>query len=163
MTEREHQVDAVRVGALAARVLEDIYTVVHGRGPVGVRTWCDADRLLIVMRLEEDTVSGTQLYAAFAPLLVTAVGVRTGLELDAGAVSVEREMGLVIFVVHLPAAVSEPGGGSDAGELVATAGDAHARSPRWQAVHVPSWRTWTPVPSGGALDLERRQPRAPED
>jgi len=165
MSERERHSDPARVGALAARVLEDIYTVVHGRAPVGVRSWCDDDTLLIVMRLAEDTSPGTRLYSAFAPLLAAAVRVRTGWELDAGAVSVEREMGMVIFVFHLPAAVSEPGGGSDAVDFVATAGSGRMQPPRWQpeTVHVPSWRAWTPVPSRGVPDAERRRVQTLED
>ena len=155
MSERQREGESARVGAFAARALEDIYTVVHGAGPVGVRTWCDGSSLLIVMRLadaddrDSRTGAGTRLYSAFAPLLATAVQVRTGWELAGGAISVERELGLVIFVFHLPA--DPPADGLE------------RRGQHREAVHVPSWRTWTPVPSGGVASRGRRRARVPGD
>ena len=40
-----------RVGAFAACVLEDLYAVVYGERPVGVRAWCDDGALLMLLRL----------------------------------------------------------------------------------------------------------------
>src|SRR5260370_369784 len=73
MSERQREGESARVGAVAARALEDIYTVVHGEGPVGVRTWCHGRSLLIVMRLadaddrDSRPGAGTRLDSAFAP------------------------------------------------------------------------------------------------
>ena len=43
--------DGAGVGAFAAGVLEDLYAAVYGERPVGVRTWCDGDALLMLLRL----------------------------------------------------------------------------------------------------------------
>jgi hypothetical protein len=77
------------------------------------------------------------------------VAARTGWELGGGAISVERELGLVIFVFDLPA---DP-----------PAAALEHRGPHREDVHVPSWRTWTPVPSGGVPSSGRRRARVPGD
>ena len=43
--------DVEHVGAFAAQVLEDLYGLVYGERPVGVRVWCDGSALLMVVRL----------------------------------------------------------------------------------------------------------------
>jgi hypothetical protein len=152
-----------RVGAFAACVLEDLYAVIYGERPVGVRSWCDGGALLMLLRLAGPTpFDGEQReprarlpYEAIPELIAAAVRVQTGCELALGSWSVEAELGLVMFVFRLPleplAAPQIPQ--PDLSALAATPKPegAHERAASWKTMRVPSWRTWSPVPHGGMM------------
>ena len=161
-----------RIGTFAARVLEDLYAVVYGERPVGVRVWCDGSALLMVLRLagsSEDgaTEPGTALPCEAIPELVaTAVREQLGWDLSVGSAGVEAELGLVMLVFRLPeTAPEQPQLEPAAMTAVAAAGERDGRRlPRWQALHTPSWRSWTPVPPSGVVPApERRRLRLVED
>jgi hypothetical protein len=136
------------VGAFAAGVLEDLYAAVCGERPVGVRTWCDGDALLVLLRLagpapfsRERREQGSALpYEAIPELVSTAVRVQTGCELAAGRWSVEAELGLVMFVFHLPGGAR---GGPGMGKPRTAVSGLEAGA---TLARVPSWGTWSPVP-----------------
>jgi hypothetical protein len=152
-----------RVGAFAACVLEDLYAVIYGERPVGVRTWCDGGALLMLLRLagptpfdgEQHEQGGGLPYEAIPELIAAAVRVQTGCELAVGSWSVETELGLVMFVFRLPleplAAQQIPQ--PDLSALAATPkpDGANGRSANWKTMRVPSWRTWSPVPHDGIV------------
>jgi hypothetical protein len=156
--------DGAGVGAFAAGVLEDLYAAVYGERPVGVRTWCDRGSLLMLLRLAGpapfDGVprerGGTLPYEAIPELVATAVRVQTGCELAVGSWSVEADLGLVMFVFRLPieslsgSPTEEPG--VAAARPSPTAEPAGKRASRRGTARVPSWRAWSPVPPGGAVD-----------
>jgi hypothetical protein len=168
--------DGERVGAFAARVLDDLYALIYGERPVGVRVWCDGSALLMLVRLagpvdETPAEVGVMLPSEAIPELVaTAVRAQTGWDLAIGSWSVEADLGLVMFVFRLPdeppvqSRYPEP-------ELSELAGGDELdirRAARWGTTHIPSWRAWSPVPRGGVTPdadtaLERRRLRAVED
>jgi hypothetical protein len=105
--------DGERVGAFASRVLEDLYVLVYGEPPVGVRSWCEGGALLVLLRLagpapfggyqpDQPEQPGMLPYAAIPELVAEAVRAQTGCELGVGGWSVEAELGLVMFVFRLP-------------------------------------------------------------
>jgi hypothetical protein len=158
--------DGERVGAFAASVLEDLYAVVHGERPVGVRAWCDDGALLMLLRLAgpmpfggaQREHQGKLPYEAIPELVAAAVRLQTGWELAVGSWSVESELGLVTFVFRLPpepldgprfpragvAPTSKPAGGS-----------------RRDSARVPAWRRWSPVPQDGVV-ADRELPAEPQ-
>jgi hypothetical protein len=170
--------DVEHVGAFAAQVLEDLYGLVYGERPVGVRVWCDGSALLMVVRLagplddgDGEAELGTMLPSECIPELVaTAVRAQMGWGLSLSSSSVESELGLVMFVFRLPddpparARVPEFGGG-----LLATSAELEARRAlRLQSTHVPSWRAWSPLPgrdiaADGAAASDRRRLHIVED
>ena len=163
-----------RVGAFAACVLEELYAVVYGERPVGVRTWCDGGALLMLLRLagptpfggERREPAGTLPYAAIPELVAAAVRVQTGCDLAVGSWSVEAEMGLVMFVFNLPVEPAESPPGVT--PLAAGRGRGRGRAGRLEPPRMPSWRTWSPVPEGGVLPerdvpAERQRLRLVED
>ena len=168
--------DVELVGSFAAQVLEDLYGLVYGERPVGVRAWCDGSALLMVVRLAGPLESEQAEYGAMAPcegipeLVVAAVRAQTGWEMAVGSWSVEADLGLVMFVFRLPddpprrARVPEPGGA-----VLTTSAELDARrAVHWQVTHIPSWRAWSPVPSlgvgpGGGPLPERRRLRIVKD
>jgi hypothetical protein len=166
-----------RVGAVAAQVLEDLYGLVYGERPVGVRVWCDGSALLMVVRLagpadgSEAELVPTLSCEGIPELVATAVRARTDWELAVGSSSVEAELGLVMFVFRLPDGPPEHRARAAAagGALVATSAELEAgHAVRRQAARVPSWRAWSPVPSapiGPSPDTgaERRRLRVVED
>jgi hypothetical protein len=147
-----------RVGAVAAQVLEDLYGLVYGERPVGVRVWCDGSALLMVVRLAGPAdVNGPEPCPmlpcdGIPELVATAVRARTDWELAVGSSSVEADLGLVMFVFRLPDDPPEQRSYASmaGGALVATSPELEAghgvRSRA--ATRVPSWRAWSPVPSG---------------
>ena len=149
--------DVERVGALAARVLEDLYGLIFGERPVGVRAWCDGAALLLVVRLAGPDDADQAEVATMLPsegipeLVATAVRAQTGWDLSVGSWSVEADLGLVMFVFRLPDAPPERPRAADLGSAVlSTSAELEARrSVRSQATHLPAWRAWNPVPSGG--------------
>jgi hypothetical protein len=168
--------DVELVGAFAAQVLEDLYGLVYGERPVGVRAWCDGSALLMVVRLagpldSEQAEVGTMLPCEGIPELVAAaVRAQTGWELAIGSWSVEADLGLVMFVFRLPDSPPEGTWAPDPGSAVlTTSAELEARrAVHWQTTHVPSWRAWNPVPgrgagAGGAPDPERRRLRIVRD
>jgi hypothetical protein len=128
--------DAERVGAFAARVLEDLYAVVYGERPVGVRSWSEGGALLTLLRLagpapfggyqpDQPEQPGMLPYAAIPELVAAAVRAQTGCELEVGGWSVEAELGLVMFVFRLPGQSGEQIGQQDgAAGLSAVSGPA---------------------------------------
>ncbi len=151
--------DGERVGAFAASVLEDLYAVVHGERPVGVRAWCDDGALLILLALAGPTPfvgaqreQGDRLpYEAIPELVAAAVRVQTGWELTLGSWSVEAELGLVTFVFRLPL---EPLAGPRVTQppLAAIAATPKPeRASRRQGAGAPSWRAWSPLPQDGVV------------
>jgi len=165
-------VEVERVGALAAQVLEDLYGLVYGERPVGVRVWCDGSALLMVVRLAGPRDAGEVELEALLPcdgipeLVATAVRAQTGWVLAVGSWSVEADLGLVMFVFRLVDEPRERPRLPDAGGAVlATSAELDARrAVRWQTSHRPSWRAWSPVPSGGVAPApERRRLRIVED
>lgn len=152
---REASGERRRVGAVAARALEDIYAVVFRSRPEGVRAWSDGTALLVVMRLAE---AGEPLESAaldaLPALVATAVLARTGWQLAAGRATVEDGLGLVLLVYVLPeeAPTTRPPYDAELG----LGAHAERRAPE----HVPSWRNWTPVPVGGGVP-EREAPHPP--
>ncbi len=152
--------DGEGVGAFAAGVLEDLYAAVYGERPVGVRTWCDRDSLLMLLRLAGPAPFGgvarehgaTLPYEAIPELVATAVRVQTGCELAVGSWSVEADLGLVMFVFRLPAAPPLAGSAAEPPLVAAAAPAPEPRSERGSrraTARVPSWRAWSPVPPGG--------------
>ena len=89
-------------------MLEDLYGLVYGERPVGVRAWCDGSALLMVVRLAGPLESEQAELAAMVPcegipeLVVAAVRAQTGWALAVGSWSVEADLGLVMFVFRLP-------------------------------------------------------------
>jgi hypothetical protein len=172
--------DGEGVGAFAAGVLEDLYAAVYGERPVGVRSWCDRDSLLMLLRLAGPAPfggvprehGGTLPYEAIPELVATAVRVQTGCELAVGSWSVEADLGLVMFVFRLPA---EPLAGSPAEQPRVVAATAtpkaepvRERASRRTTARVPSWRAWSPLPPGGVAGeheapAERRRLRLVDD
>jgi hypothetical protein len=173
--------DGEGVGAFAAGVLEDLYAAVYGERPVGVRSWCDRDSLLmLLLRLAGPAPfggvprehGGTLPYEAIPELVATAVRVQTGCELAVGSWSVEADLGLVMFVFRLPA---EPLAGSPAEQPRVVAATAtpkaepvRERASRRTTARVPSWRAWSPLPPGGVAGeheapAERRRLRLVDD
>jgi hypothetical protein len=152
-----------RVGAFAACVLEDLYAVIYGERPVGVRTWCDGGALLMLLRLAGPTPfdgepceqAGRLPYEAIPALIAAAVQVQTGCDLAVGSWSVEAELGLVMFVFRLPleqrAAAQLPEPGLSALPEAPDPDAAPGRAASWKTMRVPSWRTWSPVPQGGVV------------
>jgi hypothetical protein len=171
--------DVERVGAFAAQVLEDLYGLVYGEPPVGVRAWCDGSALLMVVRLAGPSDGSPADLGAMMPcegipeLVTAAVRAQTGWELAVGSWSVETDLGLVMFVFRLPDDPPQRPRMPEAGAPHATRGELEARrAVRWHETHVPSWRAWSPVPgeplgggegesTGGAP--ERRRLRVVED
>jgi hypothetical protein len=164
------------VGGLAAQVLEDLYGLVYGERPVGVRAWYDGTALLLVVRLAgpadaDQAEIGTMLPSEGIPELVaTAVRAQTGWDLSVGSWSVEADLGLVMFVFRVPDDPPERPRAADVGApALATSAEVEARrSVRWQTSHLPAWRAWSPVPSGavapdGAAGADRRRLRIVED
>jgi len=170
---RRHTSDVEVVGAFATQVLEDLYGLVYGERPAGVRAWCDGSALLMVVHLAgplepEQSEIGTLVPCEGIPeLVVAAVRAQTGWELAIGSGSVEPELGLVMFVFRLPddppqrPRIPEPGGA-----LVTTSIELESRrASHWQSAHIPSWRAWSPVPGHGddAGGGERRRLRIVKD
>lgn len=168
--------DAERVGAFAARVLDDLYALVYGERPVDVRVWCDGSAMLMLVRLAgpvdgDQAEPGPMLPSEAIPELVaTAVRAQTGWELAIGSWSVETELGLVMFVFRLPdeapAELRFPE--LELSELASSDELDVRRAARWGAAHVPSWRAWSPVPRGGVggdpePGADRRRLRAVEE
>jgi hypothetical protein len=102
-----------RTGAFAARVLEQLYAVIYGEPPVGVRSWCEDGSMMLVLRLagpapfggfqpDQPEHPGLLPYAAIPELVAAAVRVQTGRELGLGSWSVDADLGLVTFVFRLP-------------------------------------------------------------
>jgi hypothetical protein len=167
--------DVARIGRFAADVLEDLYAVVYGERPVGVNLWCDSSALLMVLRLagpadiEEPPLVGALPCDAIPELVATAVRAQTGWELAVGSSSVEADLGLAMFVFRIPP------GGPPATRLAwrgaRTLDDGEPGKRRGgglAATHVPSWRSWSPVPSGGVMPAcdpatERRRLRLLEE
>src|SRR5579863_6930036 len=87
--------DVELIGAFAAQVLEDLYGLVYGERPVGVRAWCDGSALLMVVRLAGPLESEQAELAAMVPcegipeLVAAAVRAQTGWALAVGSWSVE--------------------------------------------------------------------------
>jgi hypothetical protein len=168
--------DGERVGAFAASVLADLYAVVLGERPVGVRAWCDDGALLMLLRLAGPTPfadaareqGGKLPYEAIPELVAAAVRVQTGWELTLGSWSVEAELGLVTFVFRLPLEpLAYPRIPPPAGVTTA-AKPKPARGSRRQSARVPSWRTWSPLPQDGVvpgceIPTERQRLRLVED
>jgi hypothetical protein len=162
-----------RVGAFAACVLEDLYAVIYGERPVGVRTWCDGGALLMLMRLagptpfecEQREQGGRMPYEAIPVLIAAAVHVQTGCELAVGSWSVEAELGLVMFVFRLPleplAAPQIPQPDLSAVAATPKPEAAHGRAASWKTMRMPSWRTWSPVPHGGIVPEHDRPAERP--
>jgi SAM-dependent methyltransferase len=103
-----HASDVERIGAFAAQVLEDLYLLVYGERPVGVRAWCDGSALLMVVRLpgpldEDGEEPGSMLPCEGVPEVVAAaVRAQTGWRLAIGSWSVEADLGLVMIVFRVP-------------------------------------------------------------
>ena len=108
-----------RVGAFAAGVLEQLYEVVYGEPPVGVRSWCEGGALMLLLRLagpapfggfqpDQPEHPGMLPYGAIPELVAEAVRVREGCDLGIGSWSVEADLGLAMFVFRLP--FETPGG-----------------------------------------------------
>jgi hypothetical protein len=161
--------DGERVGAFAASVLADLYAVVHGERPVGVRAWCDDGALLMLLRLAgpmpftggQRAHPGKLPYEAIPELVAAAVRLQTGCELAVGSWSVESDLGLVTFVFRLP---PEPLDGSRLPQAGVAATSKPAGGSRPRTARVPSWRRWSPVPQDGVvgdreLPAERRRLR----
>jgi hypothetical protein len=128
--------DADRVGNLAARVLADLHAVVFGERPLGVRSWCDGSALLVVLGLGASGGAGRAARDAMPDLVAASVAAQTGWRLRAGNWASEPELGLVMFVFHLP---ETPAGRPPLSRPPV--------APRRGALdHVPAWRSWTPVP-----------------
>jgi hypothetical protein len=152
-----------RVGAFAACVLEDLYAVIYGERPVGVRAWCDGGALLMLLRLagptpfdgEQREPAGGLPYEAIPLLIAAAVRAQTGCELAVGSWSVEAELGLVMFVFRLPvepvAAPQIPEPHLSALARTPRPETAHGRAASSKTTRAPSWRTWSPVPHGGLV------------
>jgi hypothetical protein len=156
-------------------VLEDLYAVVYGERPVGVNIWCDSSALLMVLRLagpadiEEPPPVEVLPCDAIPELVTTAVRAQTGWELVVGSSSVQAELGLAMFVFRLPSVGPPPTRLLRRGARLLDDGEpGPRRSARLSATHVPSWRSWTPVPSGGVVPAcesapERRRLRLVEE
>jgi hypothetical protein len=161
-----------RVGAVAAQVLEDLYGLVYGERPVGVRVWCDGSALLMVVRLAGPADISEPELCSMLPcegipeLIATAVRARTDWELAVGSSSVEADLGLVMFVFRVP----EDGppehrsyASAASRALVATSAEleaGHAVRSR-PATRIPSWRAWSPVPSGPIAPPDEDEPDRP--
>jgi hypothetical protein len=151
--------DVDRIGRFAAGVLEDLYAVVYGERPVGVNLWCDSSALLMVLRLagpadiEEPPLVGALPCDAIPELVTTAVRAQTGWELVVGSSSMEAELGLAMFVFRLPAVGPPPTRPIRRGARALDGGEPAPRrsAVRLSVTHVPSWRSWTPIPSGGVV------------
>ena len=113
------QSSSERVGAFAAGVLEQLYTVVYGEPPVGVRSWCEGGALMLLLRLagpapfggfqpDQPELPGMLPYGAIPELVAEAVRVQAGCDLGIGSWSVEADLGLAMFVFRLP--LEAPGG-----------------------------------------------------
>ena len=153
----------------AAGVLEDLYAVVYGERPVGVRSGATARALLMVLRLAGP---GRRRRSPPARLGDAAVrrdprarrrppcARRPAGSWRVGSWSVEAELGLAMFVFRLPAAGPPPTRLARRGARALDDGEpGQRRSGRLSATHVPSWRSWTPVPSGGVVPgVRRRRP-----
>lgn len=107
------------VGAFAAGVLEQLYEVVYGEPPVGVRAWTEGGALMLLLRLagpapfggfqpDQPEHPGMLPYGAIPELVAEAVRVQAGCELGIGSWSVEADLGLAMFVFRLP--FETPGG-----------------------------------------------------
>ena len=83
------------VGAFAAGVLEQLYAVVYGEPPVGVRSWCEGGALMLLLRLagpapfggfqpDQPEHPGMLPYGAIPELVAEAVRVQVGCELGIG-------------------------------------------------------------------------------
>jgi len=172
--------DTERVGSFAAQVLEDLYGLVYGERPVGVRAWCDGSALLMVVRLAGPSDGAPAELGAMLPcegipeLVAAAVRAQTGWELALGSWSVEADLGLVMFVFRLPDQAPERPRMPDPAGALATSSELEARrAVRWHATPVPSWRAWSPVPgspippesgdAGAAGGPERRRLRIVEE
>jgi len=114
------QSSSERIGAFAAGVLEQLYTVIYGEPPVGVRSWCEGGALMLLLRLagpapfggfqpDQPEHPGMLPYGAIPELVAEAVRVRAGCDLGIGSWSVEADLGLAMFVFRLP---SEATGGA---------------------------------------------------
>jgi hypothetical protein len=165
--------DGERVGAFAASVLANLYAVVHGERPVGVRAWCDDGALLMLLRLAgpmpfsdpQREHPGKLPYEAIPALVAAAVRLQTGWELTVGSWSVESDLGLVTFVFRLP---PEPLDGPRLPQPRATPSSKPAGGSRRQTATVPAWRRWSPVPQDGVvadreMPAERKRLRLVED
>jgi len=108
-----------RIGEFAAGVLEQLYTVIYGEPPVGVRSWCEGGALMLLLRLagpapfggfqpDQPEHPGMLPYGAIPELVAEAVRVQAGCELGIGSWSVEADLGLAMFVFRLP--FDTPGG-----------------------------------------------------
>jgi hypothetical protein len=94
-----------RVGAFAARVLEDLYTVVCGERPVSVRASSDGDTLAVQLRLPGPAPFAAPAleadrslpYDAIPELVRAAARVQAGVELRIDGWSADGELGLVTF------------------------------------------------------------------
>jgi hypothetical protein len=113
------QSSSERIGAFAAGVLEQLYTVIYGEPPVGVRSWCEGGALMLLLRLagpapfggfqpDQPEHPGMLPYGAIPELVAEAVRVQAECELGIGSWSVEADLGLAMFVFRLP--FEAPGG-----------------------------------------------------
>jgi hypothetical protein len=165
--------DIDRIGRFAACVLEDLYAVVYGERPVGVNVWCESSALVMVLRMagpadiSEPPLAGSLPCEAIPELVTTAVRAQTGWELVVGSWSVQPELGLAMFVFRLRGAPPPPPR-LRAPRALDEGDPQPRRGVRASAAHVPSWRSWTPVPSGGVVPTcepasERRRLRLVEE
>lgn len=144
------QTSSEGVGALAAGVLEQLYTVVYGEAPVGVRSWCEGGALMLLLRLagpapfggflpDQPELPGMLPYAAIPELVAEAVRVQAGCDLGIGSWSVEADLGLAMFVFRLP---SETASGSQLPERAESAPELQGE---WKSGGVPPWSYLAPL------------------
>ena len=119
-----------RVGVFAARVLEDLYTVVCGERPVGVRASSEGETLAVVLRLPGPApfdapgadADRSLPYDAIPELVRAAARVQAGVELGIDGWSTDAELSLVTFTFRLPGANGRTSAARSALRLV---GDEH--------------------------------------
>jgi hypothetical protein len=139
-----------RVGTFAAGVLEQLYTVVYGEPPVGVRSWCEGGALMLLLRLagpapfggfqpDQPELPGMLPYGAIPELVAEAVRVQAGCDLGIGSWSVEADLGLAMFVFRLPL---ETAGGARFSER---AEFPHELLREWQSSGTPPWDDLAPL------------------
>jgi hypothetical protein len=125
-------------------VLEQLYTVVYGEPPVGVRSWSEGGAVMLLLRLagpapfggfqpDQPEQPGMLPYAAIPELVAAAVRVQTGAELGVGTWTVEADLGLVMFVFRPPLGAPDSQRFQQRGEFP------HDLLEAWQAAGMPGW------------------------
>jgi hypothetical protein len=94
-----HGAETEQIGAIAAQALSEIHAALYGEPPRATRAWTDGDAILLVMRVDSESVSGRidPPLTAIQRMVSASVHRRTGVTLRTAGTNVDAQRGLVVL------------------------------------------------------------------